>query len=138
MPVLAIGVFDLFHKGHVELLRQARELGSRLVVVINGDEFTARYKRRPSINEEDRLHVVRSCRHVDDAVIAHGANARPYIERYGIRIVVHGDDWEHSSYMKQICLDEDYLRSQRVELRYIPYYRGESTSAIINRIKRSD
>ena len=39
--VLVIGVFDLFHRGHVEFLRRARQLGNRLIVVVNGDEFVS-------------------------------------------------------------------------------------------------
>ena len=45
--VYVIGVFDLFHFGHVELLRRARALGDRLIVAINGDDMVASYKRRP-------------------------------------------------------------------------------------------
>ena len=40
--VLVIGVFDLFHRGHVEFLRRARQLGNRLIVVVNGDEFVSK------------------------------------------------------------------------------------------------
>lgn len=57
--VYVIGVFDLFHFGHVELLRRAKELGDRLIVAINGDEMVASYKRRPFLSEQDRLEVVK-------------------------------------------------------------------------------
>lgn len=70
--VYVIGVFDLFHFGHVELLRRAKELGDRLIVAINGDEMVASYKRRPFLSEQDRLEVVKACRYVDDAFIIHG------------------------------------------------------------------
>lgn len=64
--VYVIGVFDLFHFGHVELLRRAKELGDRLIVAINGDEMVASYKRRPFLSERDRLEVVKACRYVDE------------------------------------------------------------------------
>jgi cytidyltransferase-like protein len=132
--VLVIGVFDLFHRGHVEMLQRAKALGERLDVVVNGDGFTARYKRRPVISEEDRLAVVRACRHVDHAELAHGADARPFIERFRSDLIVHGDDWAHDSYLRQICVTEAYLRSRGVRVVYTPYYPAESTSAIIRRI----
>lgn len=134
--ILVIGVFDLFHRGHVELLRNARAFGDRLVVVINGDEFTARYKRRPIMSEEDRLEIVKATRFVDDAVISNSPDAKPIIEAFDVTAIVHGNDWNHESYLRQICVDEAYLRTRGVELIYTPYYPGESTSGIIARIAR--
>ena len=52
--VYIIGVFDLFHTGHVELLRRAKELGDKLVVAINSDDIVEQYKRRPFIDEENK------------------------------------------------------------------------------------
>ena len=135
--VLVIGVFDLFHRGHVELLRNARAFGERLVVIINGDEFTARYKRRPVMSEDDRLAIVKAVRYVDDAVVSNSPDAKPFIETFGVTAIVHGDDWDHESYLRQICVDEAYLRERGVELVYTPYYAGESTSGIIARIAAS-
>lgn len=133
--VLVSGVFDLFHRGHLELIRKARALGDELVVVVNSDELTARYKRAPIYSEDDRLAIVRSLREVDHAYIVHTSDTRQAIEDNGVNIVVHGDDWEHESYMKQICVDEEYLRRNQCELRYVPYYPHTSTSRIISRIR---
>ena len=69
--VYVIGSFDLFHRGHVELLRRARALGDRLIVAINGDDIVEKYKRRPYIKEDDRLAVVQACRYVDEAFVIH-------------------------------------------------------------------
>ena len=80
--VYVIGVFDLFHFGHVELLRRAKELGDRLIVAINGDEMVASYKRRPFLSEQDRLEVVKACRYVDDAFIIHEYDNKEYIKKY--------------------------------------------------------
>jgi glycerol-3-phosphate cytidylyltransferase len=132
--VLVVGVFDLFHRGHVELLRNARSLGDRLVVVVNGDAFTAAYKRKPVMREEDRLEIVKSCKYVDHALISNIADVKPHVDAFRIRCIVHGDDWPHEAYLKQICIDEAYVRQRALRLHYTPYYAQESTSKIIERI----
>lgn len=136
--VYVIGVFDLFHRGHVELLKNSKALGERLIVAINGDQMVADYKRRPFYNEEDRLAIIKSCRYVDDAFIIREFDNKPYIEQYGIDAIVHGNDWERNGYLQQIRVTEDYLKSRNVELVLLPYTQGISTSDLIKRIKASD
>ena len=82
ITVYVIGVFDLFHRGHIELLKRAKGLGDKLIVAINSDEMVADYKRRPFINENDRLTVVEACSYVDEAFIIHGFDNRPYAIKY--------------------------------------------------------
>lgn len=135
--VYVIGVFDLFHRGHLELLKKAKSLGNKLIVAVNGDEMVSSYKRKPFYSEEDRLELVRSCKYVDEAFIITGYDNKPFIEKYSIDIVVHGDDWNKESYMKQICVTEEYLKKQNVELCFVPYTKGISTSALIDRIASS-
>ena len=126
--VYVIGVFDLFHFGHVELLRRAKELGDRLIVAINGDEMVASYKRRPFLSEQDRLEVVKACRYVDDAFIIH---------EYDIDIIVHGDDWDGEGYLKQIRVTPEFLEEHHVSMVYLPYTKGISTSELVEKIKAS-
>ena len=66
--VYADMVADLFHAGHVEFLRRARELGDELVVGIHSDETVAGYKRAPVMTMAERVRVVAACRHVDEVV----------------------------------------------------------------------
>ncbi len=136
--VYVIGVFDLFHRGHVELLKNSKALGERLIVAINGDQMVADYKRRPFYSEEDRLAIIKSCRYVDDAFIIHEFDNKKYIEEYGIDAIVHGNDWERSSYLQQIRVTEEYLQERNIELVLLPYTQGISTSDLIKRIKASD
>lgn len=131
---LVIGVFDLFHRGHLELLRRAMSFGDKLIVVVNGDEFTSGYKRRPIFSEEDRLEIVKSIKGVDVAVLSNSPDAKPVIERYGVNVIIHGDDWDHDSYLKQICVEDAYLETNGIEMHYTPYYEGVSTSSIISAI----
>jgi cytidyltransferase-like protein len=129
--VLVVGVFDLFHAGHVNLLRQARARGDRLVVIVNGDRLTASYKRPPIMRENDRLALIAACRHVDHAEISNDYSVRDTVVRHRVTKIAHGDDWEAESYMRQIRCDRDFLAQHGVELVLLPYTPGVSTSDII-------
>lgn len=133
--VYAVGVFDLFHRGHVEFLKKANSLGQRLVVAINSDDKVARYKRKPYYSENDRLEIVKACKFVHEAFIIHGYDNKKYIEKYDIDIIVHGNDWEIEKYKKQIGVTDEYLMERNAIVALIPYTFGISTSAIINLIK---
>jgi len=61
-------VGDLFHCGHVELLRAARDLGDHPVVGVLSDEAAAAYKRRPVMTLSERVAVIEACRHVDEVI----------------------------------------------------------------------
>ncbi len=133
--VYVIGVFDLFHRGHVELLRRARELGNRLIVAINGDEMVGTYKRRPIVSERDRLAVVEACRYVDEAFLIGTYDNKPIIEKYNVSAIVHGDDWDRSSYLKQIRVTEEYLAERGIEMVFLKATEGITTTGIIQRIQ---
>lgn len=134
--VYVIGVFDLFHIGHVELLKRSKVLGKKLIVAINSDDMVESYKRRPIYSEKDRLEIVKACKYVDEAFIINTYDNKPFIEKYNIDAIVHGDDWEKGSYLKQIRVDEEYLNDKNVELVLLPYTEGVSSSSIIERLKR--
>lgn len=133
--VYVIGVFDLFHRGHVEFLKKAKSIGERLIVAVNGDEMVASYKRRPFYPEQDRLEIIRSCKWVDCAFIISEYDNKKYIEQYKIDAIVHGNDWERNSYLQQIRVTEAYLKEHNAELVLVPYTAGVSTSHIIKQIK---
>jgi cytidyltransferase-like protein len=87
-------VCDLFHYGHVEFFRQARELGDALVVGLVGDADVLSYKPPPVLNFAERLAVVRGCRYVDrvlDEPAPLHANAA-FLDRIGADFCCHGND----------------------------------------------
>jgi glycerol-3-phosphate cytidylyltransferase len=133
--VYVIGVFDLFHRGHVEFLKKAAALGENLIVAVNGDDMVASYKRKPFYSEEDRLAIIKSCKYVQDAFIIREYDNKAYIEKYNIDAIVHGNDWERDSYLQQIRVTDDYLKTRNAELVLVPYTAGVSTSHIIKQIK---
>ncbi|MEA4966533.1 MAG: adenylyltransferase/cytidyltransferase family protein [Bacteroidaceae bacterium] len=135
--VYVIGVFDLFHRGHVELLRRAKKLGDKLIVAINGDELVSKYKRMPYLSEKDRLAIVEACKYVDEAFIINQFDNKNAILKYKINIIVHGDDWVGNSYLEQIRLTPEFIQENNIKLEFIPYTKGISTSDLINKIKNS-
>lgn len=135
--ILVVGVFDLFHRGHLELLRQASIYGD-IYAIVNGDVFTEKYKRLPIINEVDRLEIVKSIKWVSHAEISNEPDVKPYIEKYKINKILHGDDWDNKSYLQQICIDDVYLWRNNIEMIYTPYYKGISTSGLISSIRKKN
>jgi len=135
--VYVIGVFDLFHIGHVELLRKAKDLGEKLIVAVNGDEMVASYKRRPFYDENDRLEIVKACRYVDEVFIIREFDNKQYIKDLQIDAIVHGDDWPVESYLQQIRATPEFLKQHNVSLVLVPYTLGISTSDLISKIKLS-
>ncbi|MDN3029048.1 adenylyltransferase/cytidyltransferase family protein [Streptomyces sp. S.PB5] len=86
-------VGDLFHPGHVALLRAARTFGDRLIVGVLSDEAVTEYKRRPIMTLAERVTVIEACRYVD-AVIpnAPACVTTEFLDDHDIAVVVHGDD----------------------------------------------
>ncbi|WP_415140999.1 adenylyltransferase/cytidyltransferase family protein [Nocardioides sp.] len=86
-------VGDLFHAGHVELLRAARALGGYFIVGVLADETAQAYKRRPIMTLAERVAVVEACRYVDEVIIGAPFQVdEGFLSEHDIDVVVHGDD----------------------------------------------
>lgn len=123
-------VADLFHYGHVNFLRQAREHGDHLLVGIHSDETVMSYKRRPILTMEERVASVRGCRFVDEVIPdAPLSIDRDWIGKHEIDLVMHGDDF--SSELERLCYQVPIEMGIYRTLKYTP---GISTTEIINRV----
>ncbi len=103
--VLTYGTFDLFHPGHVQLLRRARELGTRLVVGLSTDAFNAQKGKTSAMKYEDRKLVLESCRYVDEVIPEeHWGQKVIDARRIGADVFVMGDDWAGKfDFMNEVC-----------------------------------
>ena len=72
--VVATGVFDLLHPGHIHFLRAARELGDELVVIVANDATVRRMKREPIVSAAVRAEMVASLKPVDQAIVGREGN----------------------------------------------------------------
>lgn len=136
MKIYTGGTFDLFHLGHLELLRKLSELG-RVTVGLNTDEFIKTYKgSSPIMTYEEREAVLLGCRYVE-AVIPNtgGADSKPAILESNANMVAIGSDWARRDYYTQMNFTQDWLDENEISLLYVPYTRGVSSTDVKRRIK---
>ena len=126
-------VADLFHFGHVRFLEQARAFGDHLIVGIHSDATVASYKRTPIMTMEERIESVRGCRFVDEVVPdAPLIVTREWIDRNGIDLIVHGDDFDPA------LAERLYGVPMALGIfRTVPYTPGISSTELIRRIRES-
>lgn len=103
--VLTYGTFDLFHPGHVQLLKRARELGSRLLVGLSTDEFNAKKGKQSVMSYKDRKTVLESCRYVDEVFAEEDWSQKlDDARRLAADVFVMGDDWAGKfDFMQEAC-----------------------------------
>ncbi len=121
-------VGDLFHFGHVELLRRAKEKGERLIVGVHNDETVALYKRRPICTMQERIAVIQACKYVDIVVPNAPLVVTPqYLQTYEIDAIIHGDD---------LMEDEKQMMFGQVidKLIMVKYTDGISTTNLLQRL----
>ncbi|MGW5868879.1 adenylyltransferase/cytidyltransferase family protein [Streptomyces sp. NPDC055239] len=127
-------VGDLFHPGHVALLKAARACGERLLVGVFSDEVVTKYKRRPIMTLAERVTVIEACRYVD-AVIPNAPErvTTEFLEDHDIAMVVHGDDISPDAI-------EDVFGPVAAagKLQLVPYTAGVSTTDLIRRCLARD
>lgn len=120
--VITYGTFDLFHFGHLEILRRARELGDHLVVVVSTDEFNWNEKQKKCVYPyEHRAAIVSAIRYVD-AVVPENCWEQKVddIRIHNIDVFVMGQDWEGKF---------DFLKEQ-CEVVYLPRTKGISSTEV--------
>ena len=125
-------VADLFHYGHANFLRQAKQFGDHLIVGIHSDEVVKEYKRTPILSMRERVDTVSSCRYVDEVISdAPLVVDLKWLNTHRIDLVVHGDDF--SEHMKQLCYK---VPIDLGILRLVSYTARISTTEIIQRIEK--
>lgn len=124
------GVYDLFHIGHLNLLRKAKEQCDYLIVGVSVDDLVLYKHKRAVIPFEERIEIVRQIKYVDEAVPQFNMNKMEAWEKYHFNKMFVGDDWKGTDKWNKI---EEEMRSVGVELVYFPYTKGTS-STLINQV----
>ncbi len=131
--VYTAGTFDLFHVGHLNLLKAAKGLGDRLIVAVSSDELVEDYKRsRPIMSYEERYRIVSELRCVDVCIPQYSRDKYEAWKRIGFDIWVVGDDWYDDEQYREW---EKRLRDEGVRVVFLPYTRTISTTKIKRLLK---
>jgi len=127
MRVITFGTFDVFHVGHVNILERAKLHGSHLIVGVSSDDLNMSKKAKfPIYSQEDRLHILRSLRCVDEVFVEHSLELKEeYIKHYNADILIMGDDWQGKfDHLSSVC-----------QVIYLPRTPSISTTEIIEIVK---
>ena len=113
------GVYDMFHVGHLNILRNARLACDHLIAGVVSDERAALVKgKEPVVPAAERLEIVRSIRYVDEAVLEDVPNKIAMGGRLHFDVIIKGDDWRGTP--KGERLEQD-MASVGVQVVYLPY-----------------
>lgn len=121
------GVYDLFHIGHLNLLKNAKGMCDKLVVGVTVDELVAYKGKKAMIPFEDRIEIVRSIKYVDAAVPQYDMDKLAACKKLKANILFVGDDWYATEKWQDY---ERQFKEAGIEIVYFPYTKGVSSTQI--------
>ena len=125
------GVFDLFHIGHLNILKKSKKICDKLIVGISTDALVFENKKKyPVINLNERIEIVKSIKFVDKVVVQKNSNKVIAHRYYKFDVLIVGDDWKGDLNWIEY---EEKLKKKHVEVVYFPYTKSTSSTKI-NRI----
>lgn len=127
------GVFDLFHVGHLNILRNAKSLCDKLIVAVSSDELVSYKNKKAVIPHHERMEIVRNIKYVDTVVPQLDMDKLKMWKRLKFDVMFVGDDWFETPKWESI---EEEFNAVGVEIIYFPYTKGVS-STLINKTLES-
>ena len=121
------GVYDLFHVGHLNLLKNAKGMCDKLVVGVTTDDLVTYKGKRALIPFEDRIEIVRSIKYVDAAIPQYDMDKLTACKKLGAEILFVGDDWYGTEKWKDY---EKEFSENGIRIVYFPYTKGVSSTII--------
>jgi len=130
--VFTNGCFDILHRGHLHVLREAKALGDLLIVAVNSDGSVKRLKgpSRPVISEAGRSELIAALEMVDYVTLFDEIDPRRLIEEIQPDILAKGGDWRRDQ-----VVGADIVVRSGGKVAVIPYLKGFSTTEIIERVR---
>lgn len=130
--VFTNGCFDLLHRGHLHLLREAKKLGDLLIVALNSDSSVKKIKgpRRPIFPQAERAELIAALEMVDYATIFDDPDPRRIIKALMPHVLVKGGDW------KDNIVGREIVEESGGKVTHVPYLEGYSTTHVIERMRK--
>lgn len=126
------GVYDLFHVGHLNLLKNAKGLCDKLIVGVTTDDLVEYKGKRSMIPYEDRAEIVRAIKYVDAVVPQYDMDKLAACKKLGATVLFVGDDWYGTEKWQAF---EQELAAEGIRVVYFPYTRGISSTKITQALK---
>ena len=126
--VITYGTFDLFHIGHLNLLKRAKALGDYLIVAVSSDEFNLQKGKVCKIKDTDRMQIVEAIKYVDQVIPETSWDQKiEDVKKYDVDVFVMGDDWKGKfDFLKDYC-----------EVVYLPRTEGISSTQLKEEIRNN-
>jgi glycerol-3-phosphate cytidylyltransferase len=126
MKVLTVGVYDLLHIGHINLFRNARNLGDSLTVAVQESDVVLKYKPEAKLvyNTDERLYMVHSIRYVDDVITYRDVDE--IVKQVDFDIFATGPDQIHSGFQRAF----QWCREHGKQVVVVPRTEGISSSML--------
>ena len=130
------GVFDMFHIGHLNILRKAKEKCDYLIVGVSTDELCSSYKGKvPIIPYEERKAIVEAIKYVDEVRPQEDRDKFAAWQRIGFDVMFVGDDWWGKPLFAEL---EKKFSDVGVTIEYFPYTKGTSSTILRKKILKQD
>ena len=126
------GVFDMFHIGHLNILRRAKEQCDYLIVGVSTDELAQEYKNKiPIISFEQRCAIVGAIKYVDKVVAQKSMDKMVAYKEHQFDVVFHGSDWKNSEMYNKIIQE---MSKVGVDVVFLPHTDGISSTILREKI----
>lgn len=129
------GVFDLFHVGHLNILKQAKEYCNYLVVGVTTDDLVSYKNTKAFISFEERIQIIEAIKYVDEALAQENMNKMEAWEKINFDVVFVGSDWKNTEKWNQI---EKKFNDIGVDVVYFDYTITTSSTKIRKVINKFD
>ena len=126
------GVYDLFHIGHLNLLRNAKMHCDKLIVGVTTDELVQYKGKKPVITLEERMEIVKAIRYVDEVVVQDDLDKVKAWDKYHYDILFVGSDWQGTDKWNKY---EAQLKEKGAKVIYLPYTKTTSSTLLTNVLK---
>lgn len=127
------GVFDLFHIGHLNLLRNAKGMCDKLIVGVTTDELVSYKNKKAVIPHNERMEIVRAIKYVDAVIPQENMDKFEMWKKLKFDVMFVGDDWYATDKWKEL---EKQFNEVGVRIIYFPYTKGTSSTILNETLKK--
>jgi glycerol-3-phosphate cytidylyltransferase len=127
------GTYDMFHIGHLNLLKNAKKHCDYLVVGVNSDELVENYKnKRPIVPLEERVEILRAIKYVDEVIVTETLDKKEIWGKVRFDEIYIGDDWKGNERWEKTGKEMETLGAKLV---YLPYTKDTSSTILREKLQ---